>query len=479
MYDVMGRVFKQKMENETQEQKLERMTTQPVEKLILKLAIPTILSMLITTFYNLVDTIFVGTLEDTHATAALSTVFSLMTIIQAIGFFCGHGSGNYISRALGQKKTDKAETMASTGFVMAILLGFVVLVAGQIFARPFATLLGARDEQTLKYTIDYMRIILLGAPLMTAQLVLNNQLRFQGNALFAMFGICIGGVANIGLDALFINVFHLEVLGVAIATLIGQFLSFVVLYIGAKKSDSVKISLKGSSFTKEYLLEIVRGGTPSLCRQTMGGVSTTIMNTIAFSLGQDPAQAAIGVVSRIMMFISSAMIGFGQGFQPVCGFNYGAAKYKRVYKAFVFCVRVSTVFLIVVSIAGYFFSPTLIAFMQRGDSESVETTVQLGITAIRHQLYFLPLMSLVVMSNMMLQTVGSVVRASLLAMSRQGIMLIPVVYLLSLLFGMEGFLWAQGIADLLSFILTLPLVIPVIASFAKDKNYTNKQPVKS
>lgn len=449
--------------------KLKKMTTEPVEKLVVSLAIPTIVSMLITTFYNLVDTKFIGSLGISYATAAVGIVYSLMNIIQAVGFFCGHGSGNYISRALGEKKVKEAEKMASTGFYFAIILGIFLCLVGQLFANPIAVVLGARDPITLKYTLDYMRIILIGAPFMTAQLVLNNQLRFQGNAIFAMAGIASGGIVNIGLDALFINVFKLEVAGAALATLFGQLISFVVLYIGVKKSDNIKIKFKNFTPNKLFILEITRGGTPSLFRQCMGSISTSILNNVAFTLGAEQAQAAMGIVSRITMFISSAMIGFGQGFQPVCGFNYGAGLYKRVRKAFMFCMKVAVVALTILAIVGYIFAPFVISYMQSGEGDNIENIIEIGTTAIRRQLIFLPLMSFVILANMMLQTIGDVYRASLLAMCRQGLMLIPSIYILSYFFRLDGFLWAQGVADIVSCIIAIPVTVPILKKFKNNK----------
>lgn len=450
------------------EKKREKMLNEKVESLVIKLAVPTIISMLITTFYNLVDTYFVGTLENTNATAAVGIVYSLMTIIQAVGFFCGHGSGNYISRALGKKEYRDAEKMASTGFFGAIILGLVITLLGQIFAVPFAGILGAKDEVTLKYTVDYMRVILIGAPFMTAQFVLNNQLRFQGNALFAMIGVCSGGIINIALDYLFISVINLEVMGAAIATVIGQVISFIVLFIGVKKSDNVKISIKNFTLNKHYVLEIARGGTPSLFRQSVGGIATSCMNNVAFSLGGADAQAAIAIVSRLAMFVSSAVIGFGQGFQPVCGFCYGAGKYRRVRKAYFFSIKFTTVILLVLSIICFIFAPYVIGFMQSGDGENIDRVIDIGTSALRHQLIVLPLLAFVVMSNMMLQTIGKVFSASVLALARQGLFLIPLLYTISFFFALEGFLWVQAVADIFSFALTIPMVVPTIKKLKND-----------
>lgn len=444
------------------------MTTQPVEKLIVKLAIPTVISMLVSSFYNLVDTIFVGALEDENATAAVSAAFSLMAIIQAFGFFCGHGSGNFISRALGSRDNDKAERMASTGFFVAGIVGALILTFGMIFLRPFAVLLGAKDTMPVMqtYTMDYMRYILFAAPIMCMQIVLNNQLRFQGNAFYAMIGISAGAVLNIGLDAWLVPLMKVE--GAAIATAASQCVSFVLLLIGTMRSDNLKIRLRNFTPTIEYLKEIARGGTPSLCRQGLGSISNMCINNMAGSLGSAAAIAAIGIVQRTMMFASSAMIGFGQGFQPVCGFNYGAKKYDRVHKAFWFCVVVSTSFLLLVAIGAFIFAPQLVSFMQRGETDDIQRVIEIGTLMLRCQMVCLPLMTFTVMSNMFLQTIGKVFRASFLAMCRQGLMLIPVMYLMLFSFRAGGVdpLWsvilAQPLADLLSLVSALFITVPVL-----------------
>ena len=453
---------------DAQNEKFIKMTTQPVEKLIVKLAIPTVISMLVSTFYNLVDTVFVGTLKDENATAAVSAAFSLMTIIQAFGFFCGHGSGNFISRALGRKENEKAERMAATGFFVAGIIGGLILTFGLIFLEPFAVLLGAKDSMPVMqgYTKEYMRYILIAAPIMCMQIVLNNQLRFQGNALYAMIGISSGAVLNIALDAWLVPVLKVE--GAAIATAASQCVSFILLLIGTMRSDNLKIRFRNFTPTFDYLKEIARGGAPSLCRQGLGSISNMCINNVASSLGSAAAVAAIGIVQRIMMFASSAMIGFGQGFQPVCGFNYGAKKYDRVHKAFWFCVMVSTSFLLIVATGAFIFAEPLVSFVQQGETENIKLVISTAKTMLRCQMVCLPLMTFTVMSNMFLQTIGEVFRASFLAMCRQGLMLIPVMYLMLLIFSHTGvdtilsIILAQPLADFLSLGCALIITIPVL-----------------
>jgi len=436
-----------------QNEKFIRMTTSPLEPLILKLAVPSIVSMLITTFYNLADTFFVGKLNETSATGAVGVAFSLMTIIQAVGFFFGHGSGNFISRELGSKNVKEAERMASVGFFSAFLAGCAIMTVSFLFLDPLARFLGSTDT-ILPYARDYISYILFGTPFMCASLVLNNQLRFQGNAFFAMIGLTSGAVLNIALDPILIFGFEMGVSGAALATVISQIVSFVLLFIGVQRSDSLKIRLRNFRPSRNLYINIVKGGTPSLARQGLGSAASVCLNTIAGGYS-DAAVAAIGIVSRIMMFAASALIGFGQGFQPVCGFNYGAKLYKRVKRSFVFCVKYAFIFLIVLAAVLFLISGTMIALFQKNDPE----VIRIGTAALRCQLVTFPFMAWVVMSNMMTQTIGKVVKASLLAMSRQGLMFIPSVLILSTLFGLPGLLLAQPTADALSFIMALPMQI--------------------
>ena len=448
-------------EQEKQARKRTRMLEAPVKGLICRLAVPSIISMLVTTFYNMADTFFVGKLDNTSATGAVGVVFSLMAIIQAVGFFFGHGSGNYISRKLGNGEGEEAEVMAITGFIWAFAAGIIITVTGLFLLRPLANLLGATPT-ILPYAIDYMRVILLGAPLMTASLVLNNQLRFQGNAIYAMIGLCTGAVLNIALDPILIFGLDMGVMGAAVATVISQAVSFLLLLVGCARGDSIKLHLHKFSFHGRYLAEMARGGTPSLGRQGLNSVAVMCLNNMMGAYG-DPAIAAMAIVSRITMFMSSAMIGFGQGFQPVCGFSYGAAKYERVREAFYFCLRVSVVFLFVCSAVGFLVAPGLISMFQKNDAE----VLRIGALALRCQLVTLPVMAFVVMANMVLQTIGRVGSATVLATARQGLCFIPAVLLLPRLFDMWGVLLAQPVADVVALLIALPITLSVLGEMRR------------
>ena len=442
-------------ERQKQEQKYIKMTTTPVEKLICSLAGPTIVSMLVTSFYNMADTFFVGKIG-TSATGAVGIVFSVMAIIQAFGFFFGHGSGNYVSRKLGEKDFEEASRMAATGFVSAFLAGLVIMIVGLIFLEPLCYLLGATPT-ILPHAKTYLRIILIGAPYMTAALVLNNQLRFQGSAFYGMVGITSGAVLNIVLDPLFIYVFHMGVAGAALATIISQFVSFLLLLRGTGTGGNVHIDLRKFSPSIQRYKIIINGGSPSLCRQGLSSVSTACMNLMARPYG-DAAIAAMSIVMRITNFAASIMTGFGQGFQPVCGFNYGARKFRRVQKGFWFCVRLSTVFLLGMSVLGWFGASGLVALFQREDQE----VIAFGTRALRFQCISFPLLGWITMCNMMMQSIGKGVRASIMAMSRQGLFFIPLVIVLSSRIGFLGVQMSQPISDVLSFLVAIILQASVL-----------------
>ena len=307
------------------------MTTAPIPRLIGSLAVPTIISMLVTSFYVMADTYFVGQIN-TQSTAAVGISFSVMAIIQAFGFFFGHGSGNYISRKLGAKDYESAEKMASTGFFYAFMSGAIIALFGHLYLSQICVALGSTPT-ILPYAEEYLGTILLGAPFMASSLVLNNQMRFQGNAVYAMVGIIVGAVLNIGLDPLLIFVFDMGISGAAWATLLSQICSFLVLLVMDSRGTNIRIRFKNFTLKPAYLKEIVFGGSPSLCRQGLASLSTILLNVAAGAYG-DAAIAGMSIVTRICMFINSFVIGFGQGFQPVCGFNYGAGIYRRVREGF-------------------------------------------------------------------------------------------------------------------------------------------------
>ena len=449
---------------DAQELKFKQMTEPPVERLICKLAVPCIISMLVTSFYNMADTFFVGMLESNAATGAVGVVFSMMAIIQAVGFFFGQGSGTFISRALGQKNYDEANQMAATGFFSSLAVGLLICIAGQIFLEPLAYLLGSTDT-ILPYSKDYLRVILFGAPWMVASFVLNNQLRFQGGAMYAMVGITTGAILNIILDPLLIlpQFMNLGVAGAGWATIFSQFVSFCLLYLGCSKGSNIRIRLRNFRLRWYYFVMIFKGGLPSLARQCLASLATICLNHAARPFG-DAVIAAMGVVQRIAMFGASTMLGFGQGFQPVCGFNYGAKLYDRVKKGFWFCIKISTAVLTAFAVAGFIFAPQLIALF-RNDPD----VIACGTAALRFQCISFPMHGWIVMSTMMEQSMGKTVSATFLSVARQGLFFIPLVLILSATLGILGIQMTQACADVLTLLCAVPIHIHIMRNMQQQK----------
>lgn len=455
----------------SQQERVSYMLSEPVPHLVCQMAVPTIISMLISSFYNMADTFFVGKLN-TQATAAVGVVFSVMTLIQAAGFFFGHGSGNYISRNLGAQNFEEVNKMAATGFFTAFGAGILVAILGILFLNPLAVILGSTPT-ILPYTKSYLRIILLGAPFMMSSLVLNNQLRYQGSASYAMVGIVSGAVLNLILDPLLIFGLDMGVTGAALATTISQVVSFAIFFVMCSRGGNIRIRLANFTPKAEYFKEMVRGGFPSLCRQGLASVSGICLNNCAGLYGGamgDAAIAAMSIVNRVYMFANSALIGFGQGFQPVCGMNYGAKQYKRVREAFYFCVKYAILLLLVVSVIGFLFAEPLVTLFRKEDPQVIE----IATLALRLRCLVFPLSSWMVMTNMMLQSIGKPIAASLAASARQGLFSIPLAFILSYFFGILGVQMCQTWADICAFILTLPLGLHALREMQRQSEETAK-----
>lgn len=436
------------------------LTQAPAHRVILTMAVPTIITMLVTSLYNIADTFFVGQL-DTQSTAAVGVVFPVMFFIQAFGFFFGHGSGNYISRELGARRHGNAGTMASTGFVYSLAAGTVAMVVGLYMIKPLAVWLGSTPT-ILPYTESYMSIILLGAPFMTASLTINNQMRLQGNASYAMYGIISGAVLNVVLDPVFIFVFDMGVAGAAVATVTGQVVGFFVLLAMSRRGENIRLDIRRFSPRLAYLKEIVYGGSPSLSRQGLGCVAVMMLNVAASEYG-DAAIAAMSIVSRITMFIMSVVLGLGQGFQPFCGFCYGAGLYGRLREGFGFIVKVGTAFLLVFFFAGFFFSSGAIGIF-RDDPE----VIRIGAAALCWQLATYPFNAFTMAGNMMLQTTRKPLRANILSAARQGLFFIPLIVILPYFFGLKGIIICQSCSDVLSFCIAIPIVIGAFREMDSD-----------
>ena len=446
------------MAKQTAQEKYLEMTTAPVERLIARLAVPTIISMLITTIYNMADTFFIGMIS-TAASGAVGVSFSIMAIIQALGFFFGQGAGASISQALGSQDTKRANELAATGFFSALICGAGVGVLGLVFMKPLVYFLGA-TETIYPHCVAYLRLILIGAPWMCASFVLNNLLRFEGNAFRAMMGLTTGGVLNMALDPLFIFIFDMGIAGAALATIVSQAVSFGILLFQIRKYSAISIRFRDFRPGVRMYSAITRAGLPSLLRQGIASVGTICLNTAARPFG-DAAISAMAIIGRITMFSNSAMLGFGQGFQPVCGFNYGAKRYDRVKKGYFFLIKTSFIGLLIFAAVEFGFAEQFVGIFR--DDPAV---IAIGAKALRFQCITLVLNSFIISSNMLLQTTGQVVPASILGVARQAF-LIPCLWIFTGLFDLTGLQMSQPIADLLTFLIAIPMAVRFLRKLGK------------
>ena len=433
-----------------------QMTQTPVPQLVSTLAVPTIISMLVTSLYNMADTFFVGQIG-TSATAAVGVALPLMSIIQAICFTFGQGSGNRISRLLGQQQREEAERLCSVAFFSSFALGVLLCVFGLLFLDSLVYALGA-TATSAGHTRAYVFYILIGSPFMIGALVLNNQFRFQGSAVFGMIGIFSGAALNVILDPVFIFGFGMGTGGAALATIISQFFSFCLLVWGTFQKDNLRLSLRAFQPSARRYAKIFAGGLPSFWRQALASIASVLLNVAGRSFGGDVVVAAMSIVSRLTMFASSALIGLGQGYQPVCGFNYGAGLYRRVREAYWFFFRVALAASLVIALLGCLFAPQLVAIFRRDDPE----VIRIGALALRMQCVSFPLMSWFFPSSMTLQTIGQSAKASVLAMCRQGLFFLPLILVLPNLLGVLGIQLSQPLSDLCSFAVALPMGIGVL-----------------
>lgn len=436
----------------TEEAQYQKMTATPVSKLILRLGLPTTISMLVTNLYNMADTWFVSSLG-LSATGAVGVVFGLMAIIQAFGFTFGHGAGSNISRLLGARNREQARRFSSTAFYLALAVGALITVFGLLFLTPLCKLLGS-SSSILPYAKTYAVFILLSAPAMAASCVMNNILRYEGRASEAMVGLVSGSVLNIGGDALFIFVLHMDIAGAGLSTMLSQYVSFAILlwfFIRGK----AQTSLAPRYFTRSASLiwDMVKTGFPSMIRQGLTSVSTMVLNWQAMIYG-DAAIAAMSVISRIFNFLYSVALGIGQGFQPVSSFNYGAKKYDRVRKAFLFTLAFGTLTMLCFTVGGLLLGDPLVSLFL-DDPQALE----IARYVLRLQCFTMLTVPVCICGNMLFQSIGLAGRASFLACLRSGMVFIPTLLLLAQLFHLRGIEWAQSVTDLLSMLITIPFLL--------------------
>ena len=439
-----------------------KMTQTPIPRLITSLAVPTIISMLITAIYNTADTYFVAVLNDTSATGAVGVVFSLMALMQATSFAIGMGSGSWISRLLGQHEHEQANEVGSTGLVMALVFGTLLLLYGAFCeTAPLMRLLGA-TETIAPYAEAYAKFILCGAPLMMGSFVLNNMLRSEGKAKFSAVGIAAGGVLNVLLDPVFILPWglNLKVAGAALATAVSQAVSFFILLVPYLRGRTeVKLHPRYIARSVIRYVTILKNGLPSFARQGLSSISSILLNTgaaAAAGIFADQAIAAMSIVTKVTMMVFSIVIGIGQGYQPVLGYNYGAKRFDRAREAMLFMIKACTLAMLVFSAICFVIAPQLISVF--GSAKSDPDVLRFGTFAFRAQCVSLPLVPLGVASNMTFQSTGQAARATFLSSCRQGIFLVPLLLALPYTVGITGVMIAQPIADALTFLVCIPFI---------------------
>ena len=451
---------------EKERRQYRKMTLTPPGRLIATLAVPTVISMMITMIYNLVDAFFVGKLG-TSASAAVGVVASVQAVFQAVGFMFGHGSGAIISRSLSQGDTHTSDRILTGSLFVGTGFSILVMTCGILFLTPLMRFLGS-TETILPYSSIYAFYILISGPALTASCVLNNVLRYEGQAFYAMFGLVAGGVLNMIGDPILMFGCGLGITGAAISTAVSQYISFgILLYMFFSGRTISRIRPFSVHVRISDIFHVVRNGLPSLIRQLLNSVSTMILNRSAMPFG-DPAIAAMAIAGRVMMFMGSVLIGIGQGFQPVSAFNYGARKYNRLRKAFWFTIKASTVFLGVFAVLGFLF-PGRIVQVFRDDPE----VVRLGIPAVRCMCVAVVVQPVSVAANMMLQSIGKSRAASFLALLRIGLYYLPLLLILPSFLGFFGIQSSQMFADILATLTSIPFVIRFFRSIPREDEVTD------
>ena len=449
-----------------EEKQYKKMLETPTKKLVLVLGIPTTISMLVTSIYNIADTFFVSNLGE-GASGAVGVVFPLMAIVQAIGFTFGMGASSMISSKLGEKKDKDAQKLGSSAFYVAIALGILLAIFSFIFLTPLLNVLGA-TETNINYAKDYATYIIYGYPIMIGSFVLNNILRSEGKALLSMIGLTAGGILNIVLDPIFIHGFDMGISGAAVATLISQAISFMILLSMFIFKKSI-ITLSPKYVTKESWVykDILKVGFPSLCRQGLASIATIFLNNQAGAFGGDAALDAMSIVSKIFMIVFSVSLGIGQGYQPVCGYNYFAKRYDRVKEAMFFTLIVGFLLMVVTCVVLFILAePVMKAFV----SDSPKA-IEIGTNTIRFQSITMPFLSLNVIANMSFQSTKKKLSATILSCCRQGIFFIPFVFILPLMFDVVGIELTQALSDFATFLFTIPFFI----KFVKELNQKHKE----
>ena len=438
---------------QSQEQRRNLMLNEPIHRVIPKMAFPTIVAFLITTIYSLADTYFVSSLG-TNATAAVSVNASLDQLIMMCGSMLAMGANSYIARLLGEGEDKKASQVLSTSFFTAFFIGGLLLVFGTIFMTPMVRLLGATPTCE-QYSIDYATYVLMAAPFMASNFVMNQCLRSEGSATLSMVGMGIGGVLNIILDPIFIFTFNMGVAGASLATAISKLVSFSILVFPyVTRRSLLHLSIRNFKPSWEIVSKVVSVGSSSMFRNGLAVVSAIMLNNLAGQMS-DSVMAGIGVTNKIMMFPFCIILGFGNGFQPVAGFNWGAKRYDRVEESYRFSSKVALIGSTAMAVAIAVFCKPLIQIFAGTDAEMTK----IGAFCIFSQCIALPIHAWVAIVNMYCVGLGNAKGALLLSTARQGSCFIPILYPLAWIFGAYGVASVQALADVLTIVMAAPLAV--------------------
>ena len=433
------------------------MLNEPIHRIIPKMAIPTIIAFLITTIYSLADTFFVSSLG-TSATAAVSVNASLDQLIMMCGSMLAVGANSYIARLLGQGDQKKASQVLSTAFFSAAALGTLLLVFGGIFMEEMVMLLGA-TESCKTHSIDYATYVLLAAPFMASNFVMNQCLRSEGSATLSMIGMGIGGVLNCILDPIFIFTLDMGVAGASLATAISKLISFVILIFPYITRRSVlRLSIRNFCLSRDIVSKVVSMGSSSMFRNGLAVVAGIMLNDLAGNIS-DSVMAGVGVTNKIMMFPFGIILGFGNGFQPVAGYNWGAKRYDRVEESYRFSARVALIGSVAMAVLFAVFADPIIVMFAGEDPEMR----RIGVLCVIAQCIALPIHAWVAIVNMLCVGLGNAKGAFVLSTARQGSCFVPVLYPLAWAFGAYGVASVQAVAD----VLTLAMAVPIVIAMTK------------
>ena len=448
-------------DNSTPKHHHNKMGTEPIGKLLLSMSLPAMFSMLIQALYNIVDSIYVAQIGE-HALTAVSLAFPVQNLMIAVSVGTGVGLNSLISRRLGERREKEASAAATHGVLISFAESLLFLLFGLFFCRMFFSAF-TNDPTVIQMGVEYTSIVTIFSFGCFIEINLEKTLQATGNMFYPMVFQLIGAISNIILDPIFIFGLGLGTSGAAIATGLSQFISFCILLAQCNLRREC-IHIRIGNFRPSLFLygKILSGGLPSLTRQGMASIATIVLNTTAHPFG-DAAIAAMAIVNRLIYFVNSAVIGFGQGFQPVCGFSYGARKYSRVRQAYWFCVKFTTCILVVVCAGGFLVSGHVISLFRKNDPE----VIAIGTLALRLQIATMWMNGFLTMSNMMSQSIGYGFRATLLAISRQGLFLIPVLLIAAHFLGLLGIQLAQPVADIATLVLTLVIIRGIFREFNK------------